>query len=212
MKTAAIIPVKTFSQAKTRLGLSSGQKEKICEIMLEEVLRTLSISPLIDEIIIVTKDKKAIDISEKFNAVPIIDDKESGVNDAVALADQYLLKNGFESSIVFPQDIPFMKTQDIEFMLKFKVNSDFAIIVPSRRFDGTNALVRNPVDLMKTHYDEDSYKIHMSTAKDVTREVSLVFVKRIMWDVDNMEDLKFLLAQNEKPDVAKKIHGVLELK
>lgn len=180
--------------------------------MLEEVLRTLSISPLIDEIIIVTKDKKAIDISEKFNAVPIIDDKESGVNDAVALADQYLLKNGFESSIVFPQDIPFMKTQDIEFMLKFKVNSDFAIIVPSRRFDGTNALVRNPVDLMKTHYDEDSYKIHMSTAKDATREVSLVFVKRIMWDVDNMEDLKFLLAQNEKPDVAKKIQDVLELK
>ena len=78
-------------------------------------------------------------------------------------------------------------------MLKFKADSDFAIVVPSRRFDGTNALVRKPVNLMKTHYDEDSYKIHMSTAKEMTRDVSLVFVKRIMWDVDNMEDLKFLL-------------------
>jgi 2-phospho-L-lactate guanylyltransferase len=212
LKTAAIIPVKTFSQAKTRLGLSSEQKEKICEIMLEEVLHTLSISPDIEEIIIVTKDKKALDISKKFNAIPIIDDKESGVNNAVDLADQYLLKNGFEASVVFPQDIPYIKTQDIEFMFKFKANSDFAIIVPSRRFDGTNALVRKPVNLMKTHYDEDSYKIHMSTAKDATREVSLVFVKRIMWDVDNMEDLKFLLDQNEKPDVARKIQSVLELK
>jgi len=210
LKTAAIIPVKTFLKAKTRLGLSTEQTEKICEIMLEEILQVLSISPQIDEIIIITKDKKALSISKKFNATQIIDDKESGVNDAVALADEYLLKNGFEASIVFPQDIPYIKTQDIDFILKFKTNSNFAIIVPSRRFDGTNALVRNPVNLMKTHYDEDSYKIHMSTAKEQTREVSLVFVKRIMLDVDNMEDLKFLLSQNEKPDVAKKIQSVLK--
>lgn len=212
MKTAAIIPVKTFSKAKTRLGLSSEQTEKICEIMLEEILKVLSISPQIDKIIVVTKDKQALEISKKFDTVQIIDDNESGVNDAVALADEYLLKNGFESSIVFPQDIPYIKTQDIEFVLKFETDSNFAIIVPSRRFDGTNALVRNPINLMKTHYDEDSYKIHMSTAKEVTRDVSLVFVKRIMWDVDNIEDLKFLLSQNEKPDVAKKIQAVLELK
>ena len=210
MKTAAIIPVKTFLKAKTRLELSTEQTEKICKIMLEEILQVLSISPQIDEIIIVTKDKKALEISKKFNATQIIDEKESGVNDAVALADEYLLKNGFETSIVFPQDIPYIKTQDIDFVLKFKTDSDFAIIVPSRRFDGTNALVRSPVNLMKTHYDEDSYKIHMSTAKEHTREVSLVFVKRIMLDVDNMEDLKFLLSQNEKPDVAKKIQSVLE--
>ena len=210
MKTAAIIPVKTFLQAKTRLGLSSEQTEKICEIMLEEILGILSISPQIDKIIIVTKEKKALAISKKFEAIPIIDNEESGVNDAVALADKYLLKNGFEASIVFPQDIPYIKTQDLDFMLKFKSDSDFVIVVPSRRFDGTNALVRKPVNLMKTHYDEDSYKIHMSTAKEVTRDVSLVFVKRIMWDVDNMEDLTFLLAQNEKPDIAKKIQDVLD--
>jgi 2-phospho-L-lactate guanylyltransferase len=212
LKTAAVIPVKTFLKAKTRLGLSSEQTEKICEIMLEEILDVLSISPQIDKIIVVTKDEKALEISKKFDTVQIIDNEESGVNDAVALADEYLLNNDFEASIVFPQDIPYIKTQDIEFMLKFKTNADFAIVVPSRRFDGTNALVRNPINLMKTHYDEDSYKIHMSTAKEETRDVSLVFVKRIMWDVDNMDDLKFLLSQNEKPDVAKKIQSVLELK
>ena len=178
--------------------------------MLEEILHVLSISPQIDKIIIVTKDKKALDISEEFDVVSIIDEKESGVNNAVALADNYLLKNGFETSIVVPQDIPYIKTQDIEFILKFKTKSDFAIVVPSRRFDGTNALVRNPVNLMKTHYDEDSYKIHMSTAKEVTRDASLVFVKRIMWDVDNMEDLNFLLGQPEKPDTAQKIRTALE--
>jgi 2-phospho-L-lactate guanylyltransferase len=212
LKTAAIIPVKTFSNAKTRLGLSTIQKEKICEIMLEEILQTLSISPQIDKIIIITKDKKALDISKKFDLIHIIDNDETGVNDAVALADDYLLKNEFDTSLVFPQDIPYIKTQDIEFVLKFKGDSNFAIIVPSRRFDGTNALVRNPVNLMDTHYDEDSYKIHMSTAKEKTRDVSMVFVKRIMLDVDNMEDLKFLLSQNEKPEISKKIQSVLEWK
>ena len=210
MKTAAIIPVKTFSKAKTRLGLSAEKKEKICEIMLEEILHTLSISPLIDKTIIVTKDEKALEISKKYNTVHISDNNESGVNDAVALADHYLLENGFEASIVFPQDIPYIKTQDIEFILKFKTDSKFVIVVPSRRFDGTNALVRMPINLMKTHYDEDSYKIHMSTAKETTRDVSLVFAKRIMLDVDNFEDLQFLLNQNEKPDFAKKIREVLD--
>ena len=210
MKTAAIIPVKTFSKAKTRLGLSAEKKEKICEVMLEEILHTLSISPLIDKIVIVTKDEKASEISKKYNTIHISDDNESGVNDAVALADNYLLENGFDASIVLPQDIPYIKTQDIEFILKFKSDSKFVIVVPSRRFDGTNALVRMPINLMKTHYDEDSYKIHMSTAKETTRDVSLVFAKRIMCDVDNFEDLQFLLSQNEKPDFVKKIKEILD--
>lgn len=211
MKIAAIIPVKTFLNAKTRLDLSQQQVEELCKIMLEEILHTLSISPQIEKTIIVTKEPKAIEIGKKFNTITIIDEKEESVNSAVALADKYLLENNFDVSIVFPQDIPFIKTQDIDFMLNYKMHPNFAIIVPSRRFDGTNALARMPIDLMETHYDEDSYKIHMNTAKEHTLNVAMVFVKRIMWDVDNMEDLKFLLEQNEKPEISEKIRKVIEL-
>jgi len=211
LKIAAIIPVKTFLNAKTRLDLSQQQVEELCKIMLEEILHTLSISPQIEKTIMVTKEPKAIEIGKKFNTITIIDEKEESVNSAVALADKYLLENNFDVSIVFPQDIPFIKTQDIDFMLNYKMHPNFAIIVPSRRFDGTNALARMPIDLMETHYDEDSYKIHMNTAKEHTLNVAMVFVKRIMWDVDNMEDLKFLLEQNEKPEISEKIRKVIEL-
>jgi 2-phospho-L-lactate guanylyltransferase len=210
LKIAAIIPVKTFANAKTRLDLSQKQKEDLCKVMLEEILHVISISPQIEKIIIVTKEEKAIAIGKKFNAIIIIDEKEESVNNAVALADKYLLENNYHASIVFPQDIPYIKTQDIDFMLNYKTHPNFAIIVPSRRFDGTNALVRMPIDLMKTHYDEDSYKIHMNTAKEHTLNVAMVFVKRIMWDVDNDEDLEFLLEQNEKPQIAEKIRKILE--
>ncbi len=209
MKIAAIVPVKTFSNAKTRLDLSSQQIENLCKVMLEEILQTISISTQIEKIILVTKEKKAIEIGKRFNTITIIDEKEESVNDAVALADKYLLENDFDASIVFPQDIPYIKTQDIDFMLNYKAPPNFAIVVPSRRFDGTNALVRMPVDLMETHYDEDSYKIHMNTAKEHTLNVALIFVKRIMWDVDNTEDLEFLLEQNEKPQIAEKIKKIL---
>ena len=210
MKIAAIIPVKTFSNAKTRLELSPQKIEGLCKVMLEEILHTISISPQIEKIVMVTKEEQAIEIGKKFNTITIIDEKEESVNSAVALADKYLLENNFHASIVFPQDIPYIKTQDIDFMLNYKAPPNFAIIVPSRRFDGTNALVRMPIDLMETHYDEDSYKIHMNTAKEHTLNVAMVFVKRIMWDVDNNEDLKFLLEQKEKPDVAEKIRKILE--
>ena len=210
MKIAAIIPVKTFSKAKTRLDLSPQQVENLCIVMLEEILHTLSISPQIEKTVMVTKEEKAIEIGKKFNTITIIDEKEESVNSAVSLADTYLLENNFDASIVLPQDIPFIKTQDIDFMLNYKMHPNFAIIVPSRRFDGTNALVRMPIDLMKTHYDEDSYKIHMNTAKEKTLNVAMVFVKRIMWDVDNAEDLKFLLEQNEKPKISEKIEKILK--
>ena len=210
MKIAAIIPVKTFSKAKTRLDLSPHQVEELCKVMLTEILHIISISPQIEKTILVTKDEKAIKIGKKFNTITIIDEKEESVNNAVALADKYLLENNFDASIVFPQDIPYIKTQDIDFMINYTAPPNFAIVVPSRRFDGTNALVRMPVDLMETHYDEDSYKIHMNTAKEHTLNVAMVFVKRIMWDVDNAEDLEFLLQQEEKPQIAKKIKGILE--
>lgn len=180
--------------------------------MLEEILHTLSISPQIQKTVMVTREQKALEIGKKFNIVSIIDKDEKSVNDAVALADKYLLENDFDASIVFPQDIPFMKTQDIDFILNYKIPPNFAIVVPSRRFDGTNALVRMPIDLMKTHYDEDSYKIHMNTAKEHTRNVALVFSKRIMWDIDNKEDLEFVLEQNEKPNIVQKIKDILNSK
>ena len=209
MKIAAIIPVKTFSNAKTRLQLPAEKIEELCKIMLEEILQVLSVSSKIEKIILVTKEQKAIEIGKKFNTITIIDEKEESVNQAVSLADKYLIENNFNASIVFPQDIPYIKTQDIDFMLKHQLHPNFAIIIPSRKFDGTNALVRMPIDLMKTHYDNDSYRNHMKTAKEHTMNVAMVFVKRIMLDVDNQEDLELLLEFNEKPNLTEKIKKIL---
>lgn len=177
--------------------------------MFEEVLHTLSISNAIDSIIVVSQDSKVFEIARKFNVIEI-QDKESGVNNAVALADDYLGKHSFDASIVFPQDIPFMKTQDIDFLLKYQALPSCALIVPSRKFDGTNSLLRMPTSLMETHYDEDSYKIHLSVGQKTTKNTSLVFIRRIMMDIDDNDDLAYCLKQNEKPDLCSKITQLLK--
>jgi len=205
LKIAAIVPVKTFSKAKTRLNLSLDQKLELCEIMLEEVVGTISNSKKIDKIIVVSKDEDALKLTKKFGVIDIIDDEESGVNHAVSLADDYLEQNDYEASIVFPQDIPFLQEEDIDNLLRFQKFPKSVLIVPSRRFDGTNALLRTPVNLMETHYDEDSYKIHLEVGKSLTSNTSLLLLRRIMMDVDNYEDLEFLLKQNEKPSITNKI-------
>lgn len=208
MKIVAIIPVKTFSKSKTRLNLSLNQREDLCRIMLEEVVGTISNTKNIDKIIVVSKDEEALKLTKKFDVKEIFDDDESGVNHAVSLADSYLANNEWDTSIVFPQDIPFIQSEDIEDIIQFSKSPHSILVVPSRRFDGTNALLRRPNNLMKTHYDEDSYKIHLEIGKSMTSNTSLILLRRIMLDIDNQEDLKFLLSHNEKPEFCTKINQI----
>ncbi|MGQ0638661.1 MAG: 2-phospho-L-lactate guanylyltransferase [Nitrososphaerota archaeon] len=192
-RTAAIVPVKTFSKAKTRLNLSSEKTEDLCKVMLNEVLHAISQSEQIEKIAIVSKDESAFKIGKKFSAIEIHDEKELGVNNAVSLADRYFLDKDFNATIVFPQDIPLIQPEDIRTLLDFHLMPRSALVVPSRKFDGTNALLRAPVNLMETHYDEDSYKIHLTTAESKTALTALVLIRRIMLDIDEPEDLHYIL-------------------
>ena len=210
MKVAAIIPVKTFAKAKTRLSLPQKATVELCKLMFEEVLKTIVDSD-IDTIVVVTKDKDAIEIGKLYDVIQIVDDNETGVNNAVSLADSYLEKNVFDASIVFPQDIPLLQRKDIDSLLKFS-SANSVLVVPSRRFDGTNALFRSPVNIMETHYDEDSYKIHLQTGRAHTNKTSLVLIQRIMMDVDNNDDLEFVLSRNVKSDICEKIRMIVSQK
>jgi len=210
LNLAAIIPVKNISRAKSRLSIPQDKKELLCILMLSEVLKTLQVSPRISETIIVSQDCRAKQAAKEFGAIFLYDEREDGVNGAISIADRYLRNTEFEASLILPQDIPFIMPQDIDFLLSFATPPKFALVVPSRRFDGTNALARMPADLMPTHYDEDSYRIHMQAGREKTASTSLVLIRRIMMDIDDASDLKFALARNEKPDVTQKILKILK--
>ena len=70
------------------------------------MLDTISKCRLIDKTILISKEKSALRIGEKFDCTEIIDNEETGVNDAISLADKFLTENDFTHSIILPQDIP----------------------------------------------------------------------------------------------------------
>ena len=210
MKTYAIVPVKSFSKAKTRLNIPQIKRESLCKAMLEEVLKTLSKCKSIDDIVIVSKDDAVIKLGKPFGAIQIFDD-DLGVNQAVHLADQYLSDLECNCSVIFPQDIPMMESSDVDSLLGFLKSRNSVILVPSRQFNGTNALVRYYASSMKTQYDKGSYSYQLNAAKSVTQNISLAFIRRMMLDIDDELDLAFMLKQNEKPDFCKKIRNILNL-
>ena len=172
--------------------------------MLQEVLNTISNCKLISKIVLVSKDEAALKIGKQFDAIEIFDN-ESGVNDAISLADQYLSDKKFDCSVIFPQDIPIMTSSDIDNLLGFVKSKSSVIIVPSRQFNGTNALVRCPADIMETKYDMGSYTFQIDAARTKTENISIALIRRIMLDIDDEFDLTFMLKQNSKQDFCKKI-------
>jgi 2-phospho-L-lactate/phosphoenolpyruvate guanylyltransferase len=208
LKTSVIIPVKTFQKSKTRLQLSEEETKKLCRLLLEEVIKTVSESELIHKIIVVTNEDQIDDIIEKYDCKKIQDVDEKSVNDAVGLADEYLLKNEFTHSIVLPLDVPFFYSHDLEKLLNFSSEKS-VIIVPSRHFDGTNALVRNPINSMSPRYDEGSHSFQIESAKNNNIKISIGLIYRLMLDIDSNEDLEFVLKQNIKPEFCEKIKSII---
>ena len=174
--------------------------------MLQEVLNTISNCKLISKIVLVSKDEEALKLGRQFDAIEIFDN-ESGVNDAISLADQYLSDKKFDCSVIFPQDIPIMTPFDIDNLLGFVKSERSVIIVPSRQFNGTNALVRCPADIMETRYDMGSYTFQMDAARAKTENISIALIRRMMLDIDDEFDLAFMLKQNANSDFCKKIES-----
>ena len=208
MKTSVIIPVKSFQNSKTRLQLSEKKTTELCKLLLREVIRTVSESGLIDKTIVVSNEEQISDIIEEYDCKKIPDVNEKSVNDAVGLAESYLLENEFTHSIVLPLDVPFFYSDDIEKLLNFSDRRS-VVIVPSRHFDGTNALLRTPIDSMKPRYDEGSYSFQIESAKNFDVKICVGLVYRLMLDIDSVEDLEFVIKQNIKPEFCSKIREII---
>ncbi len=208
MKTSVIIPVKSFQKSKTRLQLSEEKTIELCRLLLREVIKTVSESGLIDKTIVVSNEDKISDIIEEYDCKRIPDVSEESVNNAVGLAESYLLENKFTHSIVLPLDVPFFYSEDIEKLLNFSEKKS-VVIVPSRHFDGTNALLRTPIDSMKPRYDEGSYSFQIESAKNFDVKICVGLIYRLMLDIDSVEDLEFVIKQNIKPEFCSKIREII---
>ena len=202
------MPVKTYSRAKSRLDIPDTIREELCHMMLVEVLHALTSCTMIREIVVVTQESRAAELCGTLG-VTVLRDEERGVNEAVGMADAYLERRGAPISVVIPQDVPLLEGRDVSFLLKFFTPPTCVMVVPSGRFDGTNALLRCPPRIMGTHYDMDSYRHHTQMARDVTPNNCIVYVDNLMQDIDTIQDLERLLQSHSKPHLVRSIRALI---
>jgi 2-phospho-L-lactate/phosphoenolpyruvate guanylyltransferase len=192
LKIVAIVPVKNFERGKSRLAslLTVKERIKLSELFLDNTLNTLTKTPVISQSVIISSDKRAEEIVKKYDAIFLGEKKDKGVNAAVALADTHISEYAVDASIVIPQDLPLLLPEDIECICTAAEKNERCLVVcPSLRFDGSNALLRRPPLLLKTNYDNDSYNIHIKNAEASNACVKSIHIKRIMIDIDTIEDI-----------------------
>lgn len=191
MKTFAIVPIKRFENAKTRLSsiLDADDRIRLSLLMLEDTLQILSNVHLLTQVITVSSDKRVEEIAVKYGANFLLEEKERGVNWAVALANSYSMKKAADATMVIPHDLPLLDSTDILKACKLAENESRCIVIcPSLRYDGTNMLLRKPPSIISTFYDADSYSMHVKAATRLGISVKRLFSKALKHDIDTPED------------------------
>lgn len=201
MKVFAIVPVKNFESGKSRLAslLTVEERVKLSELFLDYTLNTLTNTSAISNVVVVSSDKRAEGIAKIHNVKFLQEKKNQGVNAAVALADVYISEYAVDATIVIPQDLPLLLPEDIErICTSAQEHEKCLVICPSLRFDGSNALLRRPPLLISTNYDNDSYNVHIKKAKASDAIIKIIKTKRIMTDIDTVEDVINLIKINSR--------------
>ena len=192
MKTFAIVPVKRFENSKTRLSsiLDMDDRILLSSLMLEDTVKILSSVRSLTQVVIVSADKRAEEMATKHGVTFLREEKEKGVNSAVASADIYCAKEAADATVVIPQDLPLLDAIEVSKACQLAENESRCIVIcPSLRYDGTNMLLRKPPSVIATFYDMDSYNMHVKAALKLGIPIKRLFSKSVMYDIDTPEDV-----------------------
>ena len=107
MRTLAILPVKRFELAKTRLGeqLAAPQRRRLAEAMVSDVLDALLSVPELDAVV-VTNEPAVASLASAAGATVLADPAESGQSAAALVGIAHALQGSYERALLVPGDCP----------------------------------------------------------------------------------------------------------
>lgn len=198
MATLAILPIKTFSDAKHRLRhhLSPGDRRALVESMFSDALVALRRATAVERILVVSADHQAQQIAAGYGA-SVVSDDERGHNHAAVVGVRSALELGAERVLLVPGDCPAMSPAELDALIARPAGARSVLIVPDRHGTGTNALVITPPDAFQPSFGPDSRRRHEATASQSGLEAEVVGVPSLALDVDTPDDLEALQAALE---------------
>lgn len=195
MRLCAIVPMKSLANIKLRLSevLEPSQRRELSLEMLADVTDAVRASKHIDHALLVSADNEALRFGKALGLTPVKEGKELGVNAAVSFAERDYASESSTSSVVIPADLPLISPEDLDVVADLGKGKRCVVISPSRRLDGTNLLLRNPINVMETSYENDSFNNHLRNAIQSNCRVKLYVSPSAQLDIDLPDDLQEFL-------------------
>jgi len=191
VSTVAILPIKEFNAAKSRLAsaIGLGHRRALSEAMYSDVLTAVRRSPSIDRIIVVTRDINATQIASG-HGITVLDDHGESHSEAAAQGVAAAIAQSATRVLVVASDCPLLTPQDVEQLLAHRVTAPrSALIVPDRHGTGTNALLLSPPDSLTPSFGDGSCERHAQLAQEQETTAEVVQVPALALDIDTPEDL-----------------------
>jgi 2-phospho-L-lactate guanylyltransferase len=211
MRTVAILPVKSFSQAKQRLRseLSPELRRSLVEAMLGDVLAALAECRSVDRVLVVSPDERARQLAEQAGALTLAD-PEAGHNEAATAGIEAALREHADRVALVPGDCPALDPLELDGLLTETetgtgtgtdartVPVPDAIVIPDRHGTGTNALILTPPDALAPSFGPGSCARHLEHAAHAGVSCRVVALPSLALDVDTPEDLDALAASGRR--------------
>jgi 2-phospho-L-lactate guanylyltransferase len=206
MRTAAILPVKRFTQAKRRLGGSVTEELRLAlaRAMVADVLLALGQTASIERTIVVTREDSVAASAHEEDALVVEDEAEDGQSAAVALGIERALVEGIERVLCIPGDCPALDPAELETLLETppipgrgngRAGGDArraVVIVPDRHGTGTNGLLLSPPKAIAPSFGAGSCGRHRALALAAGADWRLERPPSLLLDIDTGADLEAL--------------------
>jgi len=201
MRTAAILPVKRFSAAKSRLGASGvaeSLRQRLARAMVADVLLALAASDAIERTIVVTREPSVAAIAAEYGALIVEDRADAGQSAAVGLGVARALGDGFARVLCITGDCPALDPSELDALLEAadaRVNPSVhaeVVIVPDRHGTGTNGLLLTPPDAIEPAFGPGSCERHRALANAAGARLRIERPASLLLDVDTGDDLAAL--------------------
>jgi 2-phospho-L-lactate guanylyltransferase len=186
----ALVPVKCFDSAKSRLAAVLGRNERaaLATVMLRDVLDVLAGAEALAGVLVVTSEAEAAAIGRAAGADVVDDPAEAGTNEAVLRGIDRLAAKGSEGVLVVAGDIPFVTAEEIGATLA-AMRRGAAVLVPANRDRGTNILGLTPPRAFTPAFGPESFARHLAAARAEGVSFETFVCQGAGHDIDVPEDL-----------------------
>ncbi|HMK54687.1 MAG TPA: 2-phospho-L-lactate guanylyltransferase [Methanobacteriaceae archaeon] len=203
-KTAAIIPVSHFIQAKTRLSptLSPEERENLLKAMLKDVIKSLNNST--DLVLVISSDRDVLDFVEGLSVKCLREEGETDLNGALMQAVAWCSIN-YQQVLIVPSDVPLLSPGHVEMILKIAEEED-VVIAPSKG-GGTNALLC-PSLKFQTMFGDFSFFKHQEEALKNGLSFQIFDSFYLSLDVNTAEDLGEIILHGDGTNTKKYLENM----